>query len=148
MIIPDLNLLLYAYDAVSPHYAEASSWWEGCMNGSEPVGLPQVVLFGFVRIATSGRVFVSPLALAEALDCVHAWLGQSHVVEVEGGPDHVDAVLELLREAGGGGGLVTDAQTAAIALHHGATLFTNDSDFRRFPSLRTENPLTVQTPQR
>jgi len=40
MIIPDLNLLRYAYDAASPHHDAAVSWWEGSLNGPEAVGLP------------------------------------------------------------------------------------------------------------
>jgi predicted nucleic acid-binding protein len=36
---------------------------------------------------------------------------------------------------------VTDAQIAAIAIEQGATLFTNDSDFGRFPGLKRQNPL-------
>lgn len=141
MIIPDLNLLLYAYDATSPHHVRASSWWEGCINGVEPVGLPHVVLFGFVRLATNARVFTSPMSLEDSLASVRAWLEPSHVDEIDGGPDHVAAVLDLLERAGGGGGLATDAQIAAIALHHKATVFTNDTDFRRFPGLSVANPL-------
>lgn len=141
MIVPDLNLLLYAYDAASPHHTAAAAWWEGCINGAEPVGLPHVVIFGFLRLATSGRVFVSPMSLEDAVDCVRAWLEPPHVGEAEGGPEHVSSVLDLLLRAGTGGKLSTEAQIAAVALHHGATLFTNDSDFRRFPGLKTKNPL-------
>jgi uncharacterized protein len=141
LIVPDLNLLLYAYDASSTHHAAAAAWWEGCINGTEPVGLPHVVIFGFLRLATSGRIFVSPLSLEEAVDCVRAWLERPHVVEAEGSHEHVASVLDLLLRAGTGGNLCTDAQIAAIAAHHGATLFTNDSDFRRFTGVRIKNPL-------
>jgi uncharacterized protein len=143
VIIPDLNLLLYAYDAASTNQAAAAAWWEGCINGGQPVGLPHVVLFGFLRLATSARVFVSPMSVEESVDCVRAWLARPHVVEAEGGPEHVASVLDLLQRVGGGGNLSTDAQIAAVALHHGATLYTNDSDFRRFPGLRTKNPLAA-----
>ena len=141
MIIPDLNLLLYAHDATSPHHRAAIAWWEGCINGAEPVGLPHVVIFGFLRLATSGRVFVSPMSIEEAVGCVRTWLERPHVVEAEGGTEHVSSVVDLLLQSGSAGNLSTDAQIAAVALHHGATLFTNDSDFRRFPGVRTRNPL-------
>ena len=61
--------------------------------------------------------------------------------EVCRGPDHVGAVLDLLRRAGGAGNLATDAQIAAVALHHRATVYTNDSDFARFAGVQTRNPL-------
>jgi uncharacterized protein len=39
------------------------------------------------------------------------------------------------------GPLVPDAALAAIALEHGATLYTTDRDFSRFSMLRWTNPL-------
>ncbi len=35
MIVPDINLLLYAYDADSPFHAKARAWWQACMTGAE-----------------------------------------------------------------------------------------------------------------
>jgi predicted nucleic acid-binding protein len=29
MIVPDANMLIYAYDATSPRHKRARSWWEG-----------------------------------------------------------------------------------------------------------------------
>ena len=45
MIIPDINLLLYAYDAASPFHPRASVWWSNCLSGAEPVAFPSVVIF-------------------------------------------------------------------------------------------------------
>ena len=61
MIIPDANLLLYAYDEASAFHLRAKSWWSTCLSGPEPVGLVAVVLFAFVRIGTSPKVFETPL---------------------------------------------------------------------------------------
>jgi hypothetical protein len=66
MIIPDINLLLYAYDSSSPFHAKAAAWWRACLSGTEAVGLAQVVVFGFVRVATNARVFEHPMTPAEA----------------------------------------------------------------------------------
>ena len=143
MIIPDLNLLLYAYDTASANHEAAVSWWESSLNGAEAVGLPPVVIFGFLRLATSRRVFSVPMTIDEAADCVQAWKARPQVVEVDGGADYVSRVIELIRHAGTQGNLVTDAQIAAIAIEHAAVVCTNDSDFRRFPGLRTTNPLSA-----
>jgi len=39
------------------------------------------------------------------------------------------------------GNLVTDGQLAAIAVEHGLTLCSADTDFARFTDIRWENPL-------
>ncbi len=39
------------------------------------------------------------------------------------------------------GKLLADAQHAAVAIEHGCTLVTCDSDFSRFPRLRWHHPL-------
>ena len=70
MIIPDINLLLYAYDAASGFHAKAGVWWQGCLSGAEIVGFPRVVIFGFVRLATNRRAFQYPMTAAEAADHV------------------------------------------------------------------------------
>ena len=66
MIIPDINLLLYAYFSVFPLHEAARRWWEGIGERGESVGIAPPVLFGFVRIATNRRVFVHPMDLQHA----------------------------------------------------------------------------------
>ncbi len=143
MIIPDINLLLYAYDSSSPFHAQAASWWQDCLNGSEPIGLLHVVTFGFVRIATHPRVFVNPMAPAEATDHVRSWLARPQVEILNPGPDHLEQTFKLLEGLGTAGNLVSDAQMAALAIHQDAVLHTSDADFTRFPALKWFNPLTA-----
>jgi uncharacterized protein len=142
VIVPDINLLLHAYDAESPFHEKAVGWWEGCLSGTEPIGLPQVVAFGFVRVGTSARAFRRPMTTAEAAGHVRSWLVQPAVQLLDGGRDHVEQVLTLLQAAGTAGNIVTDAQIAAIALAYDAILHTADTDFVRFPRLRWLNPIT------
>jgi len=61
MIVPDVNLLLYSYDVDSRFHAAAARWWETCLSGDEAVGLAPVVLFAFLRLATSRHVFDDPM---------------------------------------------------------------------------------------
>jgi|SRR5579859_2222610 len=141
MIIPDINLLLYAYDSASPFHAKARTWWQGSLAGTEPVGLPQVVAFGFLRIGTSPRAFQNPMTPSEAAIHVRSWLRQPSVQLLESGADHVERVLKLLETIGVAGNLVSDAQIAALALEHDAVLHTADTDFMRFQGLRWFNPI-------
>jgi len=55
--------------------------------------------------------------------------------------DHFHRVMSLLAACHGSGALVSDAALAAHAIHHRATLCSNDSDFARFPGLAWHNPL-------
>jgi uncharacterized protein len=142
MIVPDINLLLYAYDSDSPFHSKAAAWWQRCLSGAEPVGLAQVVVFGFVRIGTNARVFRNPMTSLEAAEHVRTWQAQPVVQILEPGAEHVAQVLKLLETLGTAGNLVTDAQLAALALEHGAVLHTADADFLRFRGLRWFNPVT------
>jgi len=142
MIVPDVNLLLYAYDSDSAFHAKAAAWWRRCLSGSEPVGLPPVVVFGFLRIGTNARVFKHPMTPAEASQHVRSWLAQPVVQVLEPRSNHIELVLQSLESLGTAGNLVTDAQIAALAIEHDATLHTNDTDFIRFTGLRRFNPLT------
>ena len=106
------------------------------------MGLPAVVVFGFVRLVTSARVFTHPMTPAEAAGHVREWLARPGVEILEPQADHVASVLSLLEALGTGGNLVTDAQIAALAIHANACLHTAVADFLRVAGLQWLNPLT------
>jgi hypothetical protein len=141
VIVPDANLLLYAYDASFPRHPAARAWWERAMNGSEPVGLPPVVVLAFVRLTTHPSVAADPKSVAEVREVVDSWLQLPHVRILPTSGSLMRRFFDLLVAAGVGGNLSTDAMIAAHALDAGARLFTNDRDFSRFPGLVTVNPL-------
>ncbi|HVB40775.1 MAG TPA: TA system VapC family ribonuclease toxin [Terriglobales bacterium] len=140
MILPDLNLLLYAYDLRAPQHAAAARWWRGCLSGDETVVLLAAVAFGFVRLIT-GKVFASRFTPAEAGDAVRAWLKRPQVQLFDVTPRTLDITTGLLETLGTAGNLVTDAQIAAVALETGAVVHTADTDFARFPGVRWYNPI-------
>ena len=141
MILPDANLLLYAYDTASPFHAKSAAWWSACLSGREPVGLCPAVLFAFVRIGTSSRAFAQPLTVDEACSHVESWLDQPVAQLLDVDNADIRRALELLRRAGAGGNLTTDAQLAAVSLRHRAVVHTADTDFARFPNVRWINPI-------
>ena len=141
MIIPDANLLLYAYDEASPFHARAKAWWSDCLSGPEPVGLVAVVLFAFIRIGTSPKVFERPFTIAEATRHVQAWMGVPTTELLAVVRADVDQALGWLNESGVGGNLTTDAQIAAVAKRCRAQVHTADTDFVRFLGVRWKNPL-------
>jgi toxin-antitoxin system PIN domain toxin len=141
MIVPDLNLIIYAVNAQAAAHPKAREWWEARMNGSERIGLPWVVLLGFLRLTTSPRVFASPLSPAESWELVESWLDWPQTTLVNPGPKHAQILKTLVLEHGTAGNLTTDAHLAALCLEHEAKLHTADNDFSRFRALRWHNPL-------
>jgi len=141
--IIDTSVLL---PAVSPSLAQhraARSALEMAINDDRPVGFTWVVVNAFLRLTTKPGLFERPLSIDEAWTLVDEWLGHPNVRVVQETAEHARLWSELLRDAGTGGDLTTDAWIAAIALAHGASVLTLDSDFARFPGLRWENPLNT-----
>lgn len=141
MIVPDANLLLYAYDASSPFHERAARWWSGCLSGNEPVGLCGVVLFAFLRIGTSRRAFAQPMTVDEASNHVRSWLQRSVTGFLDFEETDLLRAMEWLVALGSGANLTTDAQIAAVAARCRATVHTADTDFQRFPGVRWKNPM-------
>ena len=141
MIIPDVNLLLYAeIDAYAMH-DRARRWWEDTLSSDVSVGLAPVCIYGFVRIATNRRVFVEPLTADDAIGRVEMWLQRSTVSLLVAGAAHLETAFRLLRQLGTGANLTTDVQIAAHALEMRAEVCSNDGDFGRFDGVRWSNPL-------
>ena len=141
MIVPDLNLLVYAHDGGAPHHAAARRWWEDLVNGPERVGVPWVVSTGFVRLMTHPRVLNRPATPERAVDYVREWFSFPQVAPINPGADHLTHLRRNLAAAGVGANLVTDAHVAAVAMEYQAEVHSNDADFGRFPGLRWRNPL-------
>lgn len=140
MILPDINALVYAYDATSRHHASAKTWWEGLMNNPQMVGLAWVVLLGFIRITTNPRIFQTPYSPDQTLTIIESWLEQPHVRIIQPSDGHFVLLSGLLREASTAGNLTTDAHLAALAIERGLVLHTTDADFARFPGLKWKKP--------
>lgn len=141
MIVPDVNLLLYAVVSGFPQHKRAHAWLEETINSSTRMGLTHPALFGFLRIATNARVLQSPLAVSDAVNYVHDWLAQPNVDLLTPGRDHLRIALALLEDIGTAGNLTTDVQLAAYAIEHQGEMHSNDTDFARFPDLKWVNPL-------
>jgi uncharacterized protein len=139
--LPDVNLLLYAYDSDSPRQAGARAWLEEALSGTETVMLAWAVMVGFVRIATNPSAFIRPWDVGGALDLVDEWLAQPPVTVAHPTDRHATVLRDLLTPLGAAGNLTSDAHLAALAIEHGATLYSCDNDFSRFSGLRWVDPL-------
>lgn len=144
MIIPDVNLLLCAMITGFPQHVRSRVWWEGVLNGSVTVGLTSPAVFGYMRLATNGRILSSPMPVADALGQVRGWLAQPNVTFLRPGPRHLDICFGLLETLGTAANLTTDVQLAAHAIEEDAELHSHDMDFGRFSGLRWIDPLNAR----
>ena len=141
MILPDVNLLVYAHDRASLRHESARIWWSAALSGDELLALAWVALIGFIRITTNRALFPNPLRVDEALSRVEMWLAHPAVRVPHPTHRHAELLASFLRAAKTAGNLTTDAHLAALAVEHGCTLCSTDADFGRFPGLIWRNPL-------
>lgn len=141
MKIVDLNILLYAVNRDAHHHHTVCSWWEQAMSGEETIGLPWLVLLGFLRIATNPRVFPRPLTSDQAIERMDAWVSHPNTVVISETEDQWRILKSLIEETGTTGNLTTDAHLASMAIAYGAVLVSCDTDFVRFQRVRWESPL-------
>lgn len=143
MILVDANILLYAYNAKAGQHERSRAWLEAALSGPDLVRFAWLTLWAFLRIATSPRVFDRPLSASEARAAISSWLAQPAASIIEPGERHWEILGALMSDGQTVGPLVMDAVLAAIALEHGATLYTSDRDFSRFSGLKWMNPLVA-----
>ena len=141
MILVDANLLIYSHVPSLPQNPLASRWLNDKLNGSAQVGLTWQSLLTFVRIVSNPRSFPRAQTIGDAWRQVEEWLDCPPVWIPSPTERHREHLARLLQAASGHSNVVPDAHLAALAIEHGLTLCSNDSDFARFPGLRWENPL-------
>ena len=142
MIVPDVDLLVYAHDENATLHDGARRWWEGLLQGEEPVGVPWLVSTGFIRVMGNPKALATPWLPLRSVAQVRQWLTHAHVEPISPGPRRFEYLERNLDVVGTNFNLTPYAHIAALALEHGAEVHTNNArDFRRFPGLLWRNPL-------
>jgi toxin-antitoxin system PIN domain toxin len=141
VILVDANILIYAYDIDAPQHEPARNWLDSKLSGTGQVGLPWASILAFVRVVTNRRVFQFAKPVGKVWQQAREWLSCPVVWIPQPTEHHAEVLGELLSLPGMGGNLVTDAHLAALAIEHGLTLCSADTDFARFKKLRWVNPL-------
>jgi uncharacterized protein len=140
LILPDVNVLIYAFRADLPQHARCRRWLEGVIAGDASFGLSPSVLAAVVRITTNGRIFRQPSTLDEAFGYCDDLLGQPHSQRVEPGERHWQIFRRLCVDTATRGPRVSDAWFAALAIEAGCEWITLDRDYARFPGLSWSAP--------
>jgi toxin-antitoxin system PIN domain toxin len=139
----DANILLFAVDEASVFHQRARDWLVGRLNGDRRVGLPWESLAAFLRIATHPRATDHPIEPEAAIRHLRAWLAADVAWTPTPTDRHAAALSELVVRYQLRGNLVPDAHLAALAIEHGLTVCSADTDFARFQEVRWVNPLAI-----
>jgi toxin-antitoxin system PIN domain toxin len=140
VILPDVNVLIYAFREESPRHGVCRPWLAGIVSGDARFGLSLGVLSGVVRITTNPRVFANPSSIDEAFGFCEDLLEQPHCEVVEPGARHWGIFRRLCIETRTRGPNVSDAWFAALAIEWDCEWITFDRDFARFPGLKWRTP--------
>lgn len=141
MILPDVNVLVYAHRDAAPRHSEFRVWLQETINSDQGFGLSDIVLSGFIRVVTHPRVFTPPSTVEEALAFVRAVRERPNCVSISPGERHFGIFVDLCKKSNAKGNLVADAYLAALAIESGSEWITADRDYSRFPNLRWRHPL-------
>jgi uncharacterized protein len=132
MIMPDVNVLVYAHRRDEKTHESYRTWLEQAISGAQPFALSVLVAVAFVRIVTNPRIYREPTPLSTALASVEAITSHPRCYIATPRTGHLADVARLCRATQATGKLVADAQHAAVAIAEGCTWITRDADFARF----------------
>jgi toxin-antitoxin system PIN domain toxin len=102
--------------------------------------MASVVTTGFVRLTTTVDA-LAPVTVDAALSALEVWFSSPVVRWVAPTDRHLLVLRGLLSGVQRGGRLVNDAHLAALAIEHGGTVYSQDTDFAAFRDVRWVNPL-------
>jgi hypothetical protein len=141
-MLVDANILLFSVDERSDFHVPAREWLTDRLNGSRRIGFPWSSLLAFARIASNPRATAKPLTPTEAWAHVIEWLQPDVAWIPLPTGRHVEVIGDLIIRYQLRANLIADAHLAALALEHGLSVVSADTDFARFTDIVWENPLS------
>ena len=142
MILPDVNILLYAFRSDASRHMEYRQWLLETLNADTAYGVSPQVLCSVMRISTNRRVFVQPSQLEEVVRFCRLLTETTTCTLIEPGERHWEIFLDLCLKAKAKGNLVQDAWFAALAIESGCEWITTDGDYAKFPGLQWRKPFS------
>ena len=140
MILPDVNVLVYAFRQDVPQYAATNSWLNQVVASDARFGISPLALAAVARVTTDPRIYRIPNSLKEVFAFAEYLLGQTNCQIVEPRERHWEIFRQLSLEADTRGRRVTDTWYAALAIEWGCEWITFDRDYARFPGLKWRTP--------
>jgi len=140
MILPDVNVLIYAFRQGVPQHEVCRRWLDRVVGDETRFGISPLALAAVVRITTNARTYAPPTSVEAAFRFCDNLLAQPNCQIVEPGSRHFDIFKRLCVETGTRGAKVPDAWYAALAIEWGCEWVTLDRDYARFPGLKFSAP--------
>jgi uncharacterized protein len=140
VILPDVNVILYAFRKDAINHALARDWLEGTIASGVRFGMSPLALSAVVRLSTNARMFEVPSTPREAFAFADQLLEQPNCEIVEPGERHWNIFKRLCVETKTTGPKTSDVWYAALAIERGCEWITFDRDFAHFPGLKWRAP--------
>ena len=141
MILPDVNVLVYAFRREAEGHARYAAWLADVVAGADELALHDHALLGVVRIVTNPRIMPKPAPISLAMEFVAQLQAANRARWLPAGPASWRRLGELTdQDRAITANLVPDAYLAALALTHGCRIATADRGFARFPGLDWFDP--------
>jgi uncharacterized protein len=140
LILPDVNVLVYAYRRDTVDHLRYRRWLEDIVNGPSAYGMSPQVIGSVVRVCTHPQIFAVPDQCEDVLRFGRTLLEQPNATLIAPGARHWSIFESLCIDARATGNLVPDAWFAALAIEAGCEWITTDRDYARFPGLAWRTP--------
>jgi toxin-antitoxin system PIN domain toxin len=140
LILPDVNVLIYAFRVDSADHSKYRTWLSDLVNGVAAYGMAPQVLSSVIRICTHPRIYAHPSSLDEVLTFCNVLLEAPNATLITPQERHWSIFQSLCARSKATGNLVPDAWLAALAIEAGCEWITTDGDFARFEGLKWRPP--------
>jgi hypothetical protein len=142
VILPDVNVLVYAFRREADRHEAYASWLASVVAGGDELALHDLVLTGFVRIVTNPSLVPTQAPTSMALEFVGRLRAARRARWIPAGAPAWAKLDELCsQDRGLSANLLPHAYLAALALTHGCRLATADRGFARFQGLDWFDPV-------
>lgn len=136
MILPDVNVLIYAFRQDAIQHQVARDLLKSLTAGEARFGISPLALSAVVRVTTSMRSNAEASTLEEAFGFCDDLCALENCQLVTPGDRHWPIFQRLCVDTSTRGPKVSDAWFAALAIEWGCEWVTFDRDFARFPGLQ------------
>lgn len=136
MILPDVNVLVYAFRREAPQHQAYAGWLARLVSGTDELALAEPALTGFLRIVTNSKIMATPAPMPLALRFTDTLRTAPRARALTASNSTWSRLAEWAEsDSHLRGNLVPDAWLAALAQTHGARIATADRGFARFPGV-------------
>ncbi len=143
MLVVDTNVLIDAANRDSEFHEPCRQAIERCRADASPWYLSWPICYEFLRVSTHPNILRRPWTLALAWQFLEALLDSPTAGVLLPTKRHAELLSKLIAEVPHlRGNILHDAHTAVLMQEHGIErIYTRDTDFHRFPSLKVIDPI-------